>query len=711
MFHPCAKTVRLALMIACSVWGSWLLAGVNGWSGNGPFGATVTGLCCDPNHAGVLYAGTDERGVFKSTDGGQHWFPASDPMLDNDWVIQLAMDSQSPETLYAATEYSGLFKTTDGGEHWDWLGYGSFSWIDSLITHPLLEDVVFVGTLYYFFRSTDGGGSWSTLGSIQDVLCMAFDPVDPLSFFIGTWDNGLLRTTDGGTVWEHADNGLPDHSITALAVAQDSPGTLYAAVGWSIYKTTDNGQNWSLSQDLQTMADIPQLIVDPAVAGRVYAATTGAGFYRSDDGGGHWSQFNEGLGDLKLLSMVLDSAAGGKLFVGALGTGIYRTDDQGDQWRPASQGLRGCSVNALAFDPHDPDRVYAGCWGAGFYISQDGGANWAAVPNRLSDQFVNCLATDPVNSGILYAGISGNGIYMSSDSGIQWTSINSGLDNRYVRCMAVDPQNPTTIYAGFDNRASQVGGIFKSTNGGTSWQRLLSSGSVYGLAIDPFDSANLFAYLSGEGLVRSQNHGEFWTYVTIDVEYLVVPVVAFHPFNQGELFAGVYGYGLFRSTDGGDSWGQVDDGLDKIYDIVVDPVNPTVICASGIGGIRLSQDGGSTWNSVHSGLTDLEVSSLAADPVRGVRFLAGCGYDGVLDLEISADLNRDERVDGEDLFILEQYLAEIIPVLPAGPTAADVNLDGRQDILDVMALRRLLGGQSASRSELDVRRLDTPRLP
>src|SRR2546426_1081335 len=98
-------------------------AGFNQWTSYGPAGGAITALVIDPTTSSTLYAGTartaygDVGGVYKSTDGGQHW-AAMNTSLTNATVTALVIDPTASSTLYAGIIGGGVYKSTDGGQHW-----------------------------------------------------------------------------------------------------------------------------------------------------------------------------------------------------------------------------------------------------------------------------------------------------------------------------------------------------------------------------------------------------------------------------------------------------------------------------------------------------------------------------------------------------------------------------------------------------------------
>jgi len=127
---------------------------------------------------------------------------------------------------------------------------------------------------------------------------------------------------------------------------------------------------------------------------------------------------------------------------------------------------------------------------------------WTAIgPNGGP---VTALAINPVTPSTLYAGTDG-GVFKSTDGGTSWRAVNT---NSYVYALAINPKIPSTLYAGSDGA-----GVFESTDGGASWTAVLPGTSVFALAIDPMTPSTLYAGTFGGGVSKSTDGGATWTAV------------------------------------------------------------------------------------------------------------------------------------------------------------------------------------------------------
>jgi photosystem II stability/assembly factor-like uncharacterized protein len=238
-----------------------------------------------------------------------------------------------------------------------------------------------------------------------------------------------------------------------------------------------------------------------------------------------------------------------------------------------SLGPEGGAIRALVIEPQNPAIVYAGA-SSGVFRSTDGGANWSAANSGLPNSAVSTLAVDAQRAGTVYALVESDGIFKTTDWAATWTAVNCGLplEHNSIDSLVVDPRNTEIVYAG------TFPGVFKSTDGGQSWMaaNVGLRSRVGALAIDPGDSGIVFAAL-GFGLFKTTDGGMTWvaTGFTADITALAID-----PRNTATLYASATdpGGGLFKSLDGGESWTPLKSGLIARM-LIVDPQDPSTIYA------------------------------------------------------------------------------------------------------------------------------------
>jgi photosystem II stability/assembly factor-like uncharacterized protein len=298
--------------------------------------------------------------------------------------------------------------------------------------------------------------------------------------------------------------------------------------------------------------------------------------------------------------------------------------------------FRGGRVLTAAGVPGEPDRFYFGAVGGGVWRSDNAGRTWRPIFDGQPIASIGAIAVAPSNPSILYVGSGeadmrsdisyGNGMYKSTDGGETWRRI--GLeDTRQIGKVVVDPKDPNRVFVAALGHAygpNAQRGVFRSTDGGATWSRVLfhdeNTGAI-DFAVDPRDSRTLLAALwqtrrppwnvyppsngPGSGLYRSADGGDTWKPVVgtgLPSEKLGRIRLAFAPSRPGRVFALVDAKqgGLFVSEDGGLAWKRV-SGDRRIWErgwyfagVTVDPKNADVVYACDTAMYR-STDGGKTF--------------------------------------------------------------------------------------------------------------------
>ena len=330
----------------------------------------------------------------------------------------------------------------------------------------------------------------------------------------------------------------------------------------------------------------------------------------------------------------------------------------GDRWvplgpSPMNEGgsLHTGRLTAIAIHPTDPNTVYVGGANGGVWKTTDGGNTWTPLTDNRESLATGAIAIDPSNVNTVYVGTGeangscgshfGAGILRSTNGGSTWTLIGAtSFDNTSVSAIVVHPTTASTLYAA--NAAGFAGidcsgafgntGVYRSTNTGSSWQRVLGPGQtgivteVHELIPSPSDPNKLWAGVRSSGIWQTTNGGTNWTKLTSGlpasseigrVELAVDPNNASVVYAGFEAPGGAY-LGTWKSTNGGSTWTQLPtipagtchlfsmEGLCSYtlaaggqcgYDIFLGVAPDGNVWAGGLGYFR-SPDGGSTWIDV-----------------------------------------------------------------------------------------------------------------
>ncbi len=311
-------------------------------------------------------------------------------------------------------------------------------------------------------------------------------------------------------------------------------------------------------------------------------------------------------------------------------------------WRSVGPWVGG-RVVAVAGVAQDPNLFYMGTAGGGIWKSTDYGLAWDNISDHKlpgPSASIGALVVAPSNPKILYAGtgecdirndmIPGDGIYKSTDGGATWSY--AGLRAARTTCaLAVDPENPDVVYAASMGQVfapNTAGGVYKTSDGGQTWTRILSANTTTG-AIDlvqqPGQPEVLYAALwqaqrlpwgltdggPGSGLYKTTDGGAHWTNLTRKpgmpagtIGRIGVTVTAADPQVVYAVVEAAHG-GVFRSADGGQSWTRVNRTW-KFRErpfyysaVYADPRDADVVYEPAIGGLWVSRDGGKKFQRLH----------------------------------------------------------------------------------------------------------------
>ncbi|RMH81541.1 MAG: hypothetical protein D6681_18050 [Calditrichaeota bacterium] len=314
-------------------------------SNHGIVATSISGLAVDPLQPDTIYATMYGGGIFKSVDAGIHWTHLDtsgiSANVETSYISALALDPVNPTTIYAGSSMGsmqdGVFKSTDGGAHWYTTGLGG-GWdnvsVLSLLVDPMSPNVVYAGTRGQgIYKSTDGGNSWYSVNtgilysSYTSVDLLVIDPANSAVLYAVMYDysdtyEGVYKTTDGGSHWNKLGGGVPN-SVSTLVIHPHTSSMLYAGTyGNGIYQSSDGGAHWVQMNTTLPTSRVLALVIPPSDPGSMYAATD-AGVFVSSDGGVQWTSLSSGLpaGDIYHLAVAPTDAA--KIYAGSSAGGVF----------------------------------------------------------------------------------------------------------------------------------------------------------------------------------------------------------------------------------------------------------------------------------------------------------------------------------------------------------------------------------------------------
>ncbi len=265
-------------------------------------GAIVTDIAIDPVQTSILYAATTNAGVFKSTNSGRTW-SAINNGLQGRFANRIVVDPATPSRIYTVISGptfadTGVFRSLDGGNNWTRASNG----ISNATLLGLAIDPVDPATLYAgrfgrgMYKSTNGADSWTVVGNPTVGNCnfIAVDPFKHETIYATDFDGeagGIFRSIDSGDTWERVGASQVGANGTFVAVSPLTPHLVYAATDTGLFRSVDDGVNWSL---LRPRGD--RVVFDPVNPSTLYLIDFSGGIFKSIDSGQTWVRLNKGMG-------------------------------------------------------------------------------------------------------------------------------------------------------------------------------------------------------------------------------------------------------------------------------------------------------------------------------------------------------------------------------------------------------------------------------
>lgn len=462
----------------------------------------ISALAFDPTDPLTMYVGTVNGNVFVSSDGGDSWTFASRPVS---YVHHIAVSPTGAHEVWVSAgnsygESCGLYKSAPADlTTWTLIGepagHPGRLWCGSkTIFAPAAWPAAYSTTITILsegdiFTSTDGGTNFGTIplgelsGSFREL---ALHPTDPSILYAGQSGEGFFRSTDGGSSWQIANHGLTALVPQELRTQPGHPDQVYALALGRIYRGTQGGGLW---QRLPISA-ATTIMFDPYTPTRLYAGGTG-GIHISEDAGLSWPIFAAISRPVEYADcwMSVSALAASPSQPGALIAAmrhfnwegecayargsLWRSTDYGDTWMRINLSQEISQVNAIVADTLDPLVMYAAIGndvnnmaqtGGTILKSSDGGATWTSTGDWQVDGIPLMLEMEPGTHRVFASVSNLLPLYVSEDGGMTWTPTAFGGGHN-VQDILFTSGSPRVLY----DAAQQ--GLYRSTDGGQSWQR------------------------------------------------------------------------------------------------------------------------------------------------------------------------------------------------------------------------------------------------
>jgi photosystem II stability/assembly factor-like uncharacterized protein len=545
---------------------------------------------------GHPYGPSEQRGVFRSLDGGKTWKRVLFKDVDTG-ASDLEIDPRDPNVVYAALWQARLGPWEDGNEY--------------------------AGTGGGLYKSTDGGATWKQLTSGLPAntaqLDLAIAPSKPSRLYVtlATTEradyesgkgNGLYRSDDAGATWKQITTDerprmkIGGGDLMVPVVDPEDPDVVYVASIVAM-KSTDGGKTWTWLKGAPGGDDYQNLWIngnDP----RALVLVSDQGAAVTVDGGATWSSwYNQPTAQLYHAGVTADVPY--RVCSGQQESGSVCIASRGDdgaigirEWHPVAA----IEYGYVAPDPRDPDIVYGAGRNQVSRYSRSTGQVQDVTPIPVRGAYrverTQPILFSPVDPRLLY--YAANVLFASTDGGRHWRTIspdlghpNPGIPASLGAMAAGDPNAPTqrgaiyavapshqttrTIWAGTDD-----GKIWVTRDGGARWADITPAAvtawsKVTQLDASHFDDATVYASVSrfrvddlAPYIYRTHDGGKTWTAIAAGLPPGPVDAVREDPIRKGLLYAATEN-GVWVSFDDGDHWQSLQQNLPhtSVRDIVV----------------------------------------------------------------------------------------------------------------------------------------------
>lgn len=619
-----------------------------------------------PSNANIVWAGTGDNsatrsaywgdGVYKSSDAGKTWTNMG--LRDTQHIARIVIHPTNPDIVYVAAmghlatpnNERGVFKTTDGGKSWKKVLYVG----DTVGAVDLVQDPAHPNTLYAamyehqrlpwmiidggpgtgLYKTTDGGAHWKELTNGLPKGPMGRIGID-------------ICLTQPNTLYAVYDN----HNM------RPNPRNAYDTINGQVYRTDDAGASWRRvnpdNVDVSGKAgySFNQIRVDPNNPDRVWI--TGSDFHYSADGGKTWAtrrdrQFTTAFGDFR--SLWIDPQDSLHMIATSDG-GVFQSFD-GGKTSANLITIRGGEVYAIDTDRESPYNIYEGLqdhenWKgpSNGWAGNIGVGDW--VTTGQGDGMYNRV--DPADSRWVYNtqefGQLGRYDQKTHERVIIAPKRASGgpLRFNWIAPITLSPQDPNTIYAG-----AQV--VFRSTDRGDHWEQIspdlttndpkkinhVAAGSsvqfctITTISASPVKAGVLWVGTDDGKVQLTQDDGKYWTDVTPNIVAAGGPAsvwtsrVYASDAQAGTAYIAKTGRRtdnfkpyLFKTTDYGAHWTDISAGLPQwpVNSVLEDPRDANVLFAGTDIGVYVSFDTGAHWMSFQSNMPPAAVTDMVVQPV------------------------------------------------------------------------------------------------
>ncbi len=693
------------------------------WTAVGPhrMSGRMTDVEAHPSLPGTMYCAIAQGGVFKTTDEGQTWtaifedFPTAS-------IGDIAIDPSNTDILWVGTGEAnifrssmagaGIWKSTDAGETFQHMGLTDTQHISRILIHPKNSKIVYAasaGHEYTFspdrgvFKTKNGGKTWTKVFYKDErtgVIDLAMDPEDPNILYAGTaqrlryrWndpiespESGIYKTTDGGKTWEPLTNGLPDFTKgecerVGLDVCLSQPNVVYAVInsrGAHLYRSDDKGENWALVEGNDSIQRLfpgygwvfGQVRVAPSDPDIVYVL--GLRAMRSKDGGKTWENIPGNHVDYH--GMWINPEDPNHSIIVNDGGVMFSHDDLATFKHPANLPIAHQFSIAIS-QTEGKFTAYSNIQDSGAWrgeIDVTAGRDkitWSPWENTVGDESGR-HAVDPTNPDIVfYTTRYGGGPFVMDFSQPQpepqegqrrrrfrgkTISPDFGEEKKRAQWVApiiISPHSPQRVLWG-----AQF--VFLTDDSGENWRKIspdltnfdpekqgnIAFSTVWSIAESPLKKGLIYAGTDDGNLHVTMDEGETWTKCVGDwPQGLFFSSIDASRVDEGTAYITVNGKRhndfttyVYKTTDYGKSWTNIASDCPGGCANVIkeDPENGKILYLGTDLAVYVSLDAGQTWEVLGTGLPTVYVHDIAVHLAEDLLVIATHGRSSwVIDLK------------------------------------------------------------------------------
>ena len=664
---------------------------------DGTFGGSIGAVAVAPSDPNVVYVGGGEKtvrgnvshgdGMWRSTDAGKTWQKIG--LEDSRRISRIRVHPTDPDRLWVAVmghlfgpnHQRGVYRSSDGGETWEQVLYANESaGAVDLILDPTNPRIIYASTWRVrrtpyslesgghgsaLWKSTDSGSTWDELSDnegfagvseggdppLLGIIGIAVSPSNPENLYasVEADEGGIFRSRDGGETWSRVSD---ERKLRQRAwyysrlYADPADEEVVYVLNVLFWRSQDGGKTYkSISVP---HGDNHDLWIDPADPLRMIQSNDG-GSNITFDGGATWSE-QSGQPTSQMYRVSVDDDFPYRLLGGQQDNSAVRIRSRSftgrgigeDDWEPTAGGESGHIVAM----PGDPDIVYGGSYGGTLTrtnhrtgerrsvdVWPDNPMGWGAAELKYRFNWNFPLFFSPHDPGRLYA--AGNTLFVTLDEGATWTPLADDL-TRNEKSMMGSSGGPITK----DNTSVEYYGTILAACESPAQRGLLWCGS-------------------DDGLVHvSRDAGATWTQVTPDwPEWLMINCIDAHPTNPAIAYVAGTRYKLddfepylYRTDDHGTTWTRIDEGIARDHftrAVRIDPSVPGLVYAGTERGVYTSFDDGLSWHSLQLDLPIVPITDMAVKDGNLIVATQGRGFWILDHLEVVHAVATRELTDFE----------------------------------------------------------------